>query len=274
MKVTLAKDSGFCFGVKNTLTKLHELEGKSNAYILGNLIHNPQVVENLAKKGFKTVHSIDEVEKGTIVISAHGVPEKTIKLAEDKGLNVLDTTCPIVKSLHNIVKKLEKTGYEVIIFGDENHTEVKGIRGHVKSAYVVKDMHKLSEIINNQKKYGIVFQTTQDTDKFKKIKELFANDENIVIKDTICNATKSRQESAKELAKNVDMMVVIGGYNSANTKRLAEICSRIVETKQIEIKEELKKEWFENREYIGVTAGASTPGWIINNVIEKIKNEF
>lgn len=275
MKITLAENSGFCFGVRRALNTVNAIKNKrGGVYILGQLIHNPQVVGELRKKGIRIIENVDDIKKGTIVVSAHGVPDKLIKKAKTKGLRIIDTTCPLVKKVHNITKNMEKAGYNIIIFGDEEHTEVKGIKGNLKNVSVSKDMSKLRKLVKN-KKSGIVSQTTQDIEKFKKVVDsLKMVNKKLLIEDTICKATKLRQKNSERLAKKVDLMIVIGGYNSANTKRLAQICSKIVNTKHIETADELKKGWFDNKKHVGVTAGASTPYWIINKVLEVIKNEF
>lgn len=271
MKINLAKESGFCFGVKKALDRINSLKNKEDVYVLGKLIHNPQVIDELKKQGIKFIENIDEIEKGTLVISAHGVSDNIIEKAKQKKLNIINTTCPLVKNLHNITKNLEKQGYKIIIFGDKKHTEVKGIKGNLKNPIIISNIDDIHSLQEN--KYALVSQTTQEVVKFNeissKLKEKFKD---IIITDTICSATKLRQENAKKLAKEVDLMLVIGGYNSANTKRLKEICSKLIETKHIENKEEIKKEWFKNKENIGITAGASTPESVIKEVIDKISN--
>ena len=272
MKIIRAEEAGFCFGVKKALDRINSIENKENVYVLGKLIHNPQVIGELKEKGIKFVENLDEINNGTIVISAHGVSDDTLYEAKGKGLTIIDTTCPLVKNVHNITKNLEAQGYQIIIFGDKQHTEVKGIKGNLKDPIIISNIKELDNI--KQGKYALVSQTTQDVVKFNEISEKLKDKiKDIVISDTICSATKLRQENAKRLAKEVDLMIVIGGYDSANTKRLKEICSQIVETKHIETPKELKKEWFKNKEPVGITAGASTPESIIQEAINKI-NDF
>jgi 4-hydroxy-3-methylbut-2-enyl diphosphate reductase len=271
MKIKLAEESGFCFGVKKALDRVNAIENKEDVYVLGKLIHNPQVIEELKKQGINFIENIEEIEKGTLVISAHGISDNIIEKAKEKNLAIIDTTCPLVKNVHNITKNLEKQGYKIIIFGDKEHTEVKGIKGNLKDPIIISNIAELDNL--NQGKYALVSQTTQDIIKFNEISErLKEKIRDIIISDTICSATKLRQQNAKQLAKEVDLMLVIGGYNSSNTKRLKEICSKIIETKHIESKEELKREWFENKENIGITAGASTPEKVIKEVIDKMTN--
>ncbi len=273
MNVKLAEESGFCFGVEKALDRINDLKGREDVYVLGKLIHNPQVIGQLKKSGIRFVDSIDEIEKGTLVVSAHGVSDDVIEKAKENGLNIIDTTCPLVKTVHNITKKLEKMGYRVIIFGDKEHTEVRGIQGNLKEPIIIGSVQELDNL--EEGKYALVSQTTQDVVKFNEITEsLKSKIKDVVISDTICSATKLRQENAKKLAKDVELMIVIGGYNSANTKRLRDICSEITETKHIENVDELEKEWFNGKKNIGVTAGASTPHYIISEVIDTIKNGF
>lgn len=268
MKVTLAKDAGFCFGVKNALEKIKNMD--NSPYILGKLIHNNKVINDLTQKGFRFVEDIDLIDKGSIIISAHGISDDTINKIKEKNLSIIDTTCPLVKKVHETTKDLEKQGYRIIIFGDKDHTEVKGIVGNLKCPIIINDISETEQVPKG--KYALVSQTTQDVKKFKQIADkLESKFKSIIINDTICSATKSRQEKSSELAKNVDLMIVIGSHHSANTKRLAEICSNLTDTKHIETKEDLKKDWFIDKSHIGVTAGASTPEHIINEVVEDIK---
>lgn len=271
MKARLAEESGFCFGVKKALDRINTTENKEDIYVLGKLIHNPQVIEELKKQGIKFIENIDEIKQGTLVISAHGISDDVIEKAKEKGLKIIDTTCPLVKNVHNITKNLEQQGYRIIIFGDKEHTEVKGIKGNLNNPIIISNIEELDNL--KQGKYALVSQTTQDVVKFNEVsEELRKRVRDLVVSDTICSATKLRQENARKLAKEVDLMLVIGGYNSANTKRLRDICSKIVETKHIEKSEELKKEWFKNKNNIGITAGASTPKSVIRDVVEKINN--
>ncbi len=271
MKVKLAEESGFCFGVKKALDRVNAIESKENVYVLGKLIHNPQVIEELKKQGVRFVEDVSEVSDGTLIISAHGASDGVIGKATEKGLKIIDTTCPLVKNVHNITKNLEKQGYRVVIFGDKEHTEVKGIEGNLKEPIIISDISELDGLDDG--KYALVSQTTQDVVSFNKVSNrLKEKVRDFVVSDTICSATKARQENAEKLAKEVELMIVIGGYNSANTKRLEDICSKIVETKHIESADELDEKWFSGKENIGVTAGASTPESVIKEVVDRIGN--
>ena len=279
MKISIAEYAGFCFGVKRAIDQIEKLNknNKKNIYVLGKLIHNPQVIKDLEKKGVKSIEieNIDNLNKNsTIIISAHGVPDNLITKLKKKGFKIIDSTCPLVKKVHNITKEAEKEGYKIIIFGDKEHTEVKGIKGNLKHAIVISDINEINKL-DEKKNYCLVSQTTQDVEKFDKlIKELKKSIKNLKIYDTICIPTKQRQSSSLELAKKSDLMLIVGGKISANTKRLAQRCSEFTQTYHIETEKELKSEWFKNKENIGITAGASTPDYIINKVFNKIKNEF
>ena len=269
MKIIRAEESGFCFGVKKALDRINSIKTKENIYVLGNLIHNPQVIAELKEQGIRFIESLDEIKDGTLVISAHGVSDNLLNKAKETGLDIIDTTCPLVRNVHNITKDLEKQGYKIIIFGDKNHTEVKGIQGNLNEPLIISNIEELNNL--EKGKYALVSQTTQDVLEFTKLSSsLKEKIKNLVIKDTICSATKLRQENALKVAAQADLMIVIGGYNSANTKRLKEICSKITETKHIESKGELNHEWFKNKQTIGITAGASTPEKVIQEVTDAI----
>lgn len=277
MKIKIAENAGFCFGVKRALNQIEKLDNKEDNYILGKLIHNPQVVNELEKKGLKSVliEDINKLNKNsTIIISAHGVPDKTINNLKNQNFKVIDCTCPLVKKVHNLTKDAEKQGSSVIIFGDKEHTEVKGIAGNLKDPVIISNINEINNISKNRK-YCLVSQTTQNVEEFNyftdKLKKLIRD---LKIYDTICIPTKKRQSSSVELAKKSDLMLVVGGKMSANTRRLAKKCSEFTETYHVEAETELKREWFEGKENIGITAGASTPDYVVAKVVDRIKNEF
>jgi len=271
-KVVLAKNSGFCFGVKRAIELA--LKTKEKVYTLGPLIHNPQVIAQLEQEGIVAIDSIDDIERGKIIIRAHGIPRSVIKRAKKKELLVIDATCPFVQNVQQIAELLSKEGYQVVIIGEANHPEVIGIADRVKNPIIIEDVSEVSGI-GQFEKIGVVAQTTQSVENYKNtIHELKKHAKKLKVFNTICGATKKNQNAAKELAKNVNLMIVVGGYNSGNTRRLAKLCSEIVETKHIEIAAEFKKKWLEKKEIVGVTGGASTPDWIIHEVIKSIENEF
>lgn len=266
MKVICAENMGFCFGVKRALNMVLN---ERDACTLGQLIHNPQVVEMFEKKGIKVVNSIDEADK-TLIITAHGISKSIIEKAKEKGLRIIDTTCPIVKKVHDLAKEFNKKKYKIILLGDKKHSEVKGIVSNAKDVIILSSDEEVRKLKFD--KACFLSQTTQSLKKFNEIADILKkNIPDLKVFNTICDATKKRQDSALKLAKKVDMMIVIGGYNSANTKMLSQICSKIVETKHIEKAGELDDMWFNGKNLIGLTAGASTPDWVIKNVKEKIE---
>ena len=273
MKIKITENAGYCFGVKRAMKIIEEID-EENAYVLGKLIHNPQVIASLEEKGIKSIGDIEDLpENSTIIISAHGVDDRTKKELKKKNFRIIDSTCPLVENVHKITKEAEKEGHKIIIFGDKNHTEVKGIAGNLKEPIIISHIDEIRNIDNNQK-FCLVSQTTQNIDEFNRIAEELKSRLNLKVVDTICMPTKQRQSSSTELAKKSDLMVVIGGKISANTKRLAQRCMEFTETYHIETEKELKKEWFKGKENIGITAGASTPDYLIKKVYGRIKNEF
>jgi 4-hydroxy-3-methylbut-2-enyl diphosphate reductase len=268
MKVKLSKKHGFCFGVKKAIDCVLKLEGEVNT--LGPLIHNPQFVKELAEKGIKPVSSIDEINSKTVIIRTHGIPDKIIDELNKRNINIINLTCPFVKTVQNHAKELEKQGYKVIIIGEKGHPEVEAIKSNLKDAIIIENIEE-AKAIKNYEKIGIVAQTTQKVEYFLNIaEELKKHTKETKLINTICNATQERQEAALELAKEVDIMIVIGGYNSANTKQLTKLCEAIVETKHIETEDDLNKSWFKDKNIVGITAGASTPDSIIKKVKERL----
>jgi len=268
MKVICAENMGFCFGVKRAVDMVVKEE---NAYTLGQLIHNPQVVELLEKRGIKETKSIDDVESGTLIITAHGTSKSIIEKAKKKGLRIIDTTCPLVKRIHELAGEFDKKGYKIILLGDKEHSEVKGIVSNARDVLIINTPKEAEKL--RFEKACFLSQTTELIDKFNKIAGILkGNIPNLEVFNTICDATKKRQDSALKLAKKIDLMIVIGGYNSANTKMLSQICSKIVETKHIEKADEIDGEWFKGKNLIGLTAGASTPDWVINDIRIKIES--
>jgi len=283
MEIYLAEHAGFCFGVKRAMemaeSGLAELEGPK--YSLGPLIHNPQAVALLESRGIKPVKDIGDVGEGNIIIRSHGVSPEAIEAADAQGLNVIDATCPFVKRAQLMAENLYKDGYQVVVVGDLNHPEVVGLVGWTRgNAIVVQDAEEASEL-PSYPKIGAIAQTTQKESNFWEVIEVLRKkSEDLTVINTICHATKDRQEAAMELAHKVDVMIVVGGRNSSNTQKLAKVCAETgTTTYQIESAEELNPRWFNNRLRVGVTAGASTPDWIIEEVVQRMKefdefNEF
>lgn len=277
MEIIVAKNSGFCFGVKRAVNLAFDAvkRCKKDVYSLGPIIHNPQVVEALAKEGVRQLNSIDQVKDGVVILRSHGISSSgLLDDARSKGLNIVDATCPFVKKAQQYARRLVEEGYQVILVGDKQHPEVKSIIGHAGGEVIVaEDYDSIRSQIKNKKKIGILAQTTQNYSKFsdiivKCIKDL----EEIKIFNTICDATGLRQEETVDLAKRVDLMLVIGGRNSANTARLAAICQEAGrDVRLIETEEEIEDAWFMDIKKVGVTAGASTPEWLIEGVVDRLK---
>ena len=275
MEILLGDYAGFCFGVDRAMDIAFETgENQENkVYTLGPLIHNPQAVKKLNEVGVGLADSIDDIEEGTIIIRSHGVAPEVINKAEDKGLKVVNATCPFVKKAQEKAKNLQKDGYQVLISGDKNHPEVVGILGFTNNqAVVIEDESDYSEIPDSNK-IGVITQTTQSVSHLQKlVNYLLPNVKDLKVHNTICTTTNQRQKGAAELAEKVDLMIVIGGYNSANTNRLAEICRESdVSTHHIETADELQADWFTNIKKVGITAGASTPNWIIKEAVKRME---
>lgn len=276
MRVLLAENSGFCFGVKRAIKIAFQTarEGHGPVYTYGSLIHNPQVVQELEKKGVRPVRSLSDVEKGTVIIRSHGVPPKIISEAKSRGITVVDATCPFVRKAQELAFSLQSEGYKVVVVGEADHPEVKGIVGHAGERAVVLDYRdERPNVRIDSGKVGVIAQTTLLLDRFQStVSRLLEAATELKIFNTICSATALRQESTLNLAEKVDLMIVVGGKNSANTSRLAELCRGVGKlTYHIETAGELDPAWFCNGSKIGVTAGASTPDWIIEDVIGAIK---
>jgi len=279
LKIVLSKEIGFCFGVENSVNIAKKIlkENKKRVYMLGPIIHNPQVIEDFKKDGVKIVDRIEDVpEKSTVITRAHGVSHSILHQALEKNLFIVDTTCPYVRKVQKIAEYLNKNNYFVIIFGDKMHPEILSLLDIINNNALVVD--KVTEIrkIKYQKKIGFISQTTKNIYNFKKLSsKLLDKTEELRIFNTICKSTTERQKSVIELAKRVDIMVVIGGKKSANTSRLVEICHHQgVKTYHIETKDQMKYEWFHPEDNIGITSGASTPDWVINEVINKLKEWY
>ncbi len=279
--IILADNAGFCFGVKRAVDTSIEEQLKQNKqiYTLGPLIHNNDVVEFLKENKIYPI-DITEVNKlkngDTIIIRSHGVPEKTIKYLNDLNLNIVDATCPFVTNIQKKVQKYSNLGYEIIILGDKEHPEVVGINGWCNdNAIIYKDGNLGSDI---PKKVCAVSQTTEKNKNWEKmISQLSVKTKELLAFNTICSATEERQKSVEELAKNVDLMIVIGGKNSSNTTKLFQIANELCsKTIHIENASELNTSFLDsaNNIKVGITAGASTPDWVIREVIEICESQM
>lgn len=275
MKVIIADQAGVCFGVKRALDLVNaEADKGGELATLGPLIHNPQVVQMLEEKGVRVVKSVEEVERGAIVMPSHGVPSEVKASAERAGLQVIDATCPFVANVHQKVQALASEGYLVVVVGDAGHSEVKAIRSAAgEGAIVVSSVEDARGFDWAGKKVGIVSQTTQVPDHFGEIVGIIAaGAKEVVAYNTICYATHDRQSAARDLAPQVEAVIVVGGRNSANTNRLVEICAQAgVPTYHIETSAEIEVDWVKGMQVVGVTAGASTPQWIIDEVRRRLE---
>ena len=276
MEVVLAKTAGFCFGVKRAVDTVYEqIETGKKIYTYGPIIHNEEVVKDLEGKGVTVVESLEELkacEAGTVIIRSHGVSKAEYQFIEEHNFEIIDATCPFVKKIHNIVEKESEAGKHIVIIGSKEHPEVQGIMGWSKTEATV--IENVQEAVNFEPKQGeklcIVSQTTFNYKKFQELVEIFQKkgyDVNVV--NTICNATEVRQTQARQIAKEVDVMIVIGGKNSSNTRKLYEICKKECErTYFIRTLNDLEFQSSSNIQKVGITAGASTP----NNLIEEVQN--
>ncbi|MDR2399161.1 MAG: 4-hydroxy-3-methylbut-2-enyl diphosphate reductase [Endomicrobium sp.] len=271
--VKISDNAGFCFGVKRAIDLVEKtLNEQSKVYTLGPIIHNPQEVKRLEEKGVKILKDIDRVKSGCIVLRTHGVSlELRNRLEKDKAISVIDATCPFVKKAQDIVKNLSSQETTIVIVGEKSHPEVEALVSYGEGKCVVVGNPKEAVEFNGVGDLSIVSQTTQTPQNFNAIVEILKDEFKVTIYNTICKATLERQEAAEKLAKKVDLMLVIGGKNSGNTTRLAEICKAQTETYHIETVDEIDNKWFKNFEIIGLTAGASTPDSIIKSVERRVR---
>lgn len=273
----MAKTAGFCFGVDNAVSLVNRLldENVGQLYTLGPIIHNKQVVNTLSEKGVKVINSTEEAsENSNIVIRAHGVGPSVYEQMKKKKVNIFDATCPFVKKIHNLVIGKNNDGYDIVIVGDKNHPEVIGINGWCNNrAYIVNSIDDIKNIPDSVRKLFVVAQTTSNIEKWREITdELKKRFSDVEIRNTICSATSTRQNEAAEISRKVDMMIVIGGKNSSNTQKLYEICKENCKnTYKIETFGDLPPVDIKKIKKIGITAGASTPDWIIKEVINKME---
>ena len=274
MEVILAEHLGFCYGVKRAIEIAREnASSDGTSSTLGPIIHNPQMVERLKNEGVGTVRSLEEMKDGLIIIRSHGVGPKIYEEADSRGLELVDATCPHVKKAQLSAKLLSEEGYTVVIVGEKNHPEVKSIFEWTAHGAHIIETEEEANALPQIGKMGIVSQTTFSGDRFRSIVScLLKKSREIKILRTICTATDLRQEAALALAEKVDMMLVIGGKNSANTTRLAQLCAEKCKTYHIETVAELQDEWMNHVNKIGITAGASTPDWIIKEVYKQCQS--
>ncbi len=290
MKVLVAENYGFCHGVKNAISMAEKTlaqeknrpqvspqaggsEKAGPVYSLGPIIHNRDEVERLVKVGLKTVGKVEEIQSGTVVIRSHGAAPEQIARLREKGLDIVDATCVLVKRVQHIANELERDGYKVVIIGEENHPEVQAVVGCAGDVIVIADESDLHKLPQNAK-LGIVCQTTQSPEHFGKMLGAIGRGgfSELKVINTLCREAIKRQESAVQLCKQVDIMFVLGGLESANTRRLAELCKKYnSETFHLQNWNELDKNILLGKNIAGVTAGASTPEWIISEFVKNLE---
>ena len=272
MQVNVAKSAGFCFGVKRALDIAFKTAATvPDVYILGDIVHNEEVIRELESAGIKKIKRLASSKNKTLLIRAHGVSKKLLERTQKLGYKIIDATCPMVKEIHKIAKTIEDEGYSVIIIGDKNHDEVRGIIGQLKTKGIVIEnpggipIHRISRI----KKAGVVVQSTQNIENVLKIlKVLRQHIKKVEFFNTVCRPTRVKQEEIKKMPLENGLMLVIGSKTSANTGRLYEISKSLnPKTYWVQSRKDLKKEWFKNVKTLGLTAGASTPDRTINEII-------
>ena len=278
MDVSVAKSAGFCFGVKRAVeTVYNEIENSENIYTYGPIIHNEEVVKDLENKGVRVINENDDLSKydrGTVIIRSHGIGKQVYSELEKSGHKIVDATCPFVKKIHNIVKQMSEEGYQVVVIGNKNHPEVVGIISwcdEKRPAITIENTEEANAFsIDDGEKICIVSQTTFNLNKFNELVEIFKKKGYYInVVNTICNATEERQNEAKSIAENSDAVIVIGGLSSSNTQKLYEICRRECNnTQYIQTLNDLDVDSLRDVKKVGITAGASTP----NNIIEEVQN--
>jgi len=273
LRIRKAAVQGFCFGVAITVKKAEAaIAERSDVTTLGHVVHNPQMVTSLAERGLKNATSVDEVESGTLFVRAHGLPLEVFEKAKEKNLEVIDATCPMVTKIHVQAEKLKADGYKIIVVGDPHHPEVKGTLSHVPGAWCIETVQEV-ETLPRASRVGVVVQSTYSKARFLDIvKALTGKYYEVRAVNTICTDTNNRQSEAVTLSKQVEVMVVVGGKSSANTKHLAELAEMNgARAYHIEGPDELRAEWFAGVQNAGLMSGASTPGWLVDEVAARME---
>lgn len=277
MKVEKARELGFCFGVRRALGIIEEAAvGGQRIITLGPIVHNRTVVARLAGLGVEVADSIEGLNGGVTAVSSHGVPPGVFEKIKAAGVPFIDTTCPIVRSAQKAAHRLAQSGYGVVIFGEASHPEVRGLLGWAGGGAQAAMEAGSIDLEALPKRVGVLAQTTQNRGEFVSFvnclgARLLPNAQEVRIINTLCRETQKRQSAAVELAGASDLMIVVGGHNSANTRHLAEVCRSIVETHHIENAAEIDSAWLKGRGAVGITAGASTPDEAIQEVLERVR---
>ncbi len=274
MEIILAKSAGFCFGVKRaTQMAFDATQAHDQIHSLGPLIHSPQVVEKLEQQGVRVCKRVADIPGGAVVVRSHGITSKEQQQLAEKSLEVIDATCPFVKKAQEYATHLSEAGYLLVLVGEADHPEVQGIYSYAKGEALVIASATEARSLPSSRKIGIVAQTTQSLENLQEIVSVcLEKAKELRVYNTICDATTVRQNEARKISAAVDLMLVIGGYNSANTTRLATLCEeQQPRTFHIETAEQIEPDWFAEVEKVGITAGASTPSWIIDDVLLQLK---
>ena len=276
MKVEKARELGFCFGVRRALSIIEGATGSAGIVTLGPIVHNKTVVARLKALGVGVVDDIGSLKGGVIAISSHGISPQTLDMLNAGGVEVIDTTCPIVRSAQKAARRLANAGFGIIIFGEASHPEVRGLLGWAGCNAIASMDAEVVSLDSLPKRIGIMAQTTQSRGEFTAFvnrlnERLLLHSQEIRVINTLCQETQKRQLAAVELAATSDLMIVVGGHNSANTRRLAEVCQHIVETYHIENASEIEAAWLKGKRSVGITAGASTPDEAIEQVMSRTK---
>ena len=274
MEVILADKAGFCFGVQRAINTAFKAAGTGKVYCFGPHIHNPQEVARLREAGIATVEDFSFLKPGdSLIIRSHGVPPDVLDRAKARGLTIIDLTCPFVAKAQQHAQLLKNEGYQVVVVGERKHPEVQSILGHAGDNAVVVESPDEIEDMQFQGRIGVVAQTTQSYGNFSEtVLRLLRLSKELKVFNTICSSTKERQDAARVLASRVDVMIVVGGRNSANTSRLVSLCREAGRpTYHVEVVDEIRPEWFAGARTVGVTAGASTPGWVIEAVVARLQ---
>lgn len=274
MKIIVAQDAGYCFGVRQAVDQAYKTAKEyGDVYMLGHIVHNEHVVKDLEKSGTKVVESLDDVPEGKpLLFRAHGTEPNIWDTAKKKNLNIIDATCPLVTEIHEEVKQLEKDGRSIIIIGDHGHDEVVGIASQVKNPIIISNAEEASQL-RKMKTAGVVSQSTQMIENIQEIiNVLLTKVGDLQFVNTICFPTKRNHEQIKKLSEIADIMIIIGSFTSANSKRLTQLAlERNPNSYQVTNVSDIKTDWFKNVETVGISAGASTPDNIIQDVIQHVK---
>jgi 4-hydroxy-3-methylbut-2-enyl diphosphate reductase len=279
MEIVIAKNSGFCYGVKRALRLAYETRKKNGSYVFtwGELIHNPGVINQLQEKGIRVISSLSELKAGdTVIIRSHGVSPEIYRALKKKRVRLVDATCPIVKKIQQTVEKLSRKTAEMIIVGNKNHPEIQGLLGYSRGKALIIEDESQAKILPYKKKRMVLAQSTQDGQLFSQVvARLVEKTSELTVYNTICESTRIRQEATTQLAHEVEALIIIGGRNSSNTNKLYHLSRRLLpKTYFIESPEEITTEMLQRVKKIGLSGGASTPPEVIKKTVTAIKNSF